>query len=127
MNYDQNDCPTVFFHNPTFFDICRHTKNKSWRRCRLYFRGRMHCWWIFNFETDYTILLRLKSNYFNYLPLTLTMTSGTRKSGLHKQKVSVCFFSEQKWTYFKFKKVKCPEFFERQCILFLAKKYIQGD
>jgi hypothetical protein len=19
MNYDQNDCPTVFFHNPSFF------------------------------------------------------------------------------------------------------------
>jgi hypothetical protein len=49
MNYDQNDCPTVFFHNPT----CRHTKNKSWRRCRLYFRGKMQCWWIFDFETDY--------------------------------------------------------------------------
>jgi hypothetical protein len=53
MNYDQNDCPTVFFHNPTFFDTCRHTKNKSWRRCRLYFRGRMQCWWIFDFEIDY--------------------------------------------------------------------------
>jgi hypothetical protein len=26
------------------------------RRCRLYFRGRMHCWWIFDFETDYRII-----------------------------------------------------------------------
>jgi hypothetical protein len=34
-----------------FSDTCRHTKNKIWRRCRLYFRGRMQCWWIFNFET----------------------------------------------------------------------------
>jgi hypothetical protein len=36
-----------------FSDTCRDTKNKIWRRCRLYFRGRMQCWWIFNFETDY--------------------------------------------------------------------------
>jgi hypothetical protein len=50
MNYEQNDCSTVFFHNPTFSDTCRHPKNKSWRRCRLYFQ----CWWIFDFETDYT-------------------------------------------------------------------------
>jgi hypothetical protein len=47
---------TVFSHNPTFSDTCKHTKNKSWRRCRLYFRGRMQCWWIFDFETDYTLL-----------------------------------------------------------------------
>jgi hypothetical protein len=53
MNYDQNDCPTIFFHNPT----CRHTKNKSWRRCRLYFRGRMHCRWSFDFETDYIYII----------------------------------------------------------------------
>jgi hypothetical protein len=47
------------FITPLFSDTCRHTKNKSRRRCRLYFRGRMHCWWIFDFETDYTnILLR---------------------------------------------------------------------
>jgi hypothetical protein len=45
-----------------------------------------------------TLLLRLKSNYFNYLPPTMTVTSGTRKSDLHKQNVSVCFFSEQKCT-----------------------------
>jgi hypothetical protein len=40
--------------------ICRHTKNKSWRRYRLYFRGRMQCWWIVDFETDYKYVL-LKS------------------------------------------------------------------
>jgi hypothetical protein len=42
---------TVLFHNPTF----KHTKNKSWRRRRLYFRGRMQCWWIFDFETNYML------------------------------------------------------------------------
>jgi hypothetical protein len=56
---------TVFFHNPTFSDICKHTKNKSWRRCRLYFRGRMQCWWIFDFETDYIIMLcDINCNFF---------------------------------------------------------------
>jgi hypothetical protein len=45
---------TIFFHNPIFCDTCKHTKNKSWRRYRLYFRGRMQCWWIFDFETGYT-------------------------------------------------------------------------
>jgi hypothetical protein len=53
MNYDQNDCLQFSFITSLFSDICRHTKNKSWRRCRLYFRGRMQCWWIFDFETDY--------------------------------------------------------------------------
>jgi hypothetical protein len=42
------------FITPLFADACKHTKNKSWRRCRFYFRGRMQCWWIFDFETDYT-------------------------------------------------------------------------
>jgi hypothetical protein len=46
---------TVFFHNPTFSDTCKHTKNKSWRRCRLSFRGRMQCWWLFDFETNFTV------------------------------------------------------------------------
>jgi hypothetical protein len=55
MNYDQNDCRQFSFITPLFSDMCRHTKNKSWRRCRLYFRGRMQCWWIFDFETDYTL------------------------------------------------------------------------
>jgi hypothetical protein len=59
MNYDQNDS-TVFFHNPTFSDTCKHTKNESWRRCRLYFRCRMQCWWIFHFETDYTVYFLIK-------------------------------------------------------------------
>jgi hypothetical protein len=47
---------TVFFHNLIFFLTFanKHTENKSWRRCRLCFRGRMQCWWIFGFETDYT-------------------------------------------------------------------------
>jgi hypothetical protein len=39
MNYDQNDCQQFFFITPLFSDTCRYTKNKSWRRCRLYFRG----------------------------------------------------------------------------------------
>jgi hypothetical protein len=51
---------TVFFHKPNFSDTCKHTKNKSWRRCRLYFRGRMQCWWIFDYETDYTYLEMLE-------------------------------------------------------------------
>jgi hypothetical protein len=53
MNYVRNDCQQFSLITPFFSDTCRHTKNKSWRRCRLYFRGRMQCWWIFDFETDY--------------------------------------------------------------------------
>jgi hypothetical protein len=53
MNYDLNDCQYFSFITPLFSDVCKHTKNKSWRRCRLYFQGRMQCWWIFDFETDY--------------------------------------------------------------------------
>jgi hypothetical protein len=56
-DYAQNDCQQCFFITPFFSDTCRHTKNKSWRRCRLYFRGRMQCWWIFDFETDYNLSL----------------------------------------------------------------------
>jgi hypothetical protein len=44
---------TVFFITTLFSHICRYTKNKSWRRCRFYFRGRTQCWWIFDFETEY--------------------------------------------------------------------------
>jgi hypothetical protein len=40
MNYDQNDCQQFYFITPRFSDTPKHTKNKSWRRCRLYFRGR---------------------------------------------------------------------------------------
>jgi hypothetical protein len=47
------------FITPLFSDTCRHTKNKSPRRYRLYFRCRMHCWWIFDFETDYSCFLNL--------------------------------------------------------------------
>jgi hypothetical protein len=46
-------CQQFFFITQFFSDTCRHTKNKSWRRCRLYFRGRMQCQWIFDFEQDY--------------------------------------------------------------------------
>jgi hypothetical protein len=53
MNYDQNGCQQFYFITPRFSDTFKHTKNKSWRRCRLYFRGRMQCWWIFHFETNY--------------------------------------------------------------------------
>jgi hypothetical protein len=53
MNYDQNGCQQFYFITPRFSDTFKHTKNKSWRRCRLYFRGRMQCWWIFDFETNY--------------------------------------------------------------------------
>jgi hypothetical protein len=62
---------TVFFHNPTFFLILANKLKKkklkqNWRRCRLYFRGRMQCWWIFDFETDYSVfwcaILTLKSS-----------------------------------------------------------------
>jgi hypothetical protein len=28
MNYDQNDCPTVFFHNPTFLTLADTLKTK---------------------------------------------------------------------------------------------------
>jgi hypothetical protein len=40
MNYDQNHCQQFFFITPLFSGTCRYTKNKSWQRCRLYFRGR---------------------------------------------------------------------------------------
>jgi hypothetical protein len=40
MNYDLNNCQQFSFKTPLFSDTCRHTKNKSWRRCRLYFRDR---------------------------------------------------------------------------------------
>jgi hypothetical protein len=48
------------FITPLFFDTCRHTKNKSWRRCRLCFPGKMQCWWIFDFETDYKCILHFR-------------------------------------------------------------------
>jgi hypothetical protein len=47
------DCQQFYFITPHLSDTSKHTKNKSWRRCRLYFRGRMQCWWIFDFETNY--------------------------------------------------------------------------
>jgi hypothetical protein len=58
MNYYMTKTTVQQFSliTPLFSDTCRHTKNKSRRRCRLYFRGRMHCWWIFDFETDYILL-----------------------------------------------------------------------
>jgi hypothetical protein len=56
MNYDQNGYQQFYFITPRFSDTFKHTKNKSWRRCRLYFRGRMQCWWIFDFETNYSYL-----------------------------------------------------------------------
>jgi hypothetical protein len=43
---------SFFFITPLFSDTCKYNENKSWRRCRLYFRCRMQCWWIFDFETD---------------------------------------------------------------------------
>jgi hypothetical protein len=58
MNYDQNDCQQFYFITLRFSDTSKHTKNKSWRRCRLYFRGRMQCWWIIDFETNYTYMYR---------------------------------------------------------------------
>jgi hypothetical protein len=57
MNYDQNDCQQFYFLTPHFSDTFKHTKNKSWRRCQLYFRGRMQCWWIFDFGTNYRSVL----------------------------------------------------------------------
>jgi hypothetical protein len=44
------------FITPLFSDTCKHIKNKSWRRCRLYFRCRIQCWRIFDFETDYWVI-----------------------------------------------------------------------
>jgi hypothetical protein len=65
MNYDQNDCQQIYFITPHFFDTSKHTKNKSWRHCRLYFRGtsRMQCWWIFDFETNYTNFYQKSSTF----------------------------------------------------------------
>jgi hypothetical protein len=70
MNYDLNNCQQFSFITPLFSDTCKQTKKKklkqNWRRCRLYFRGRMQCWWIFDFETDYSVfwcaILTLKSS-----------------------------------------------------------------
>jgi hypothetical protein len=53
MNYDQNDYQQFYFITLRFSGTSKHTKNKSWRRWWLYFRGRMQCWWIFDFETNY--------------------------------------------------------------------------
>jgi hypothetical protein len=79
MNYDQNEGPTVFFHNHTFSDTCRHTKNKSRRSCRLYFRGRMHCWWIFDFETNYRCII---VSYLDLVPnYILNYPTPTRRHG----------------------------------------------
>jgi hypothetical protein len=46
MNYDLNDCQQFSFITPLFSDTGKHTKNKSCRRCRLYFRGKMQCFLI---------------------------------------------------------------------------------
>jgi hypothetical protein len=62
MNYDQNDGQQFSFITPLFSVACRHTKNKSWQRCRLFFRGRMQCWWVFDFETDYTFRISENEN-----------------------------------------------------------------
>jgi hypothetical protein len=67
MNYDLNDCQQFSFITPLFFSAkvgdvvgcifdLQHTKSKSWRRCRLYFRDKMQRWWIFDSETDYTLV-----------------------------------------------------------------------
>jgi hypothetical protein len=66
MNYARNDSQQFSFITPFFSDTCRHTKNKSWRRCRFYFRGRMQCWWIFDFETDYRSYRVSNNNYFSW-------------------------------------------------------------
>jgi hypothetical protein len=56
MNYyDLNDCQQFSFITQLFSDTCKHTKSKSWWRCRLYFRDKMQCWWIFDSETDYRL------------------------------------------------------------------------
>jgi hypothetical protein len=55
MNYDLNDCQQFSFITPLFSDTCKRTKSKNWRRCRLYFRDKMQCWWIFYSETDYSL------------------------------------------------------------------------
>jgi hypothetical protein len=63
MNYDLNDYQQFSFITPLFSYTCKHTKSKSWRRCRLYFRDKMQCWWISDSETDwYTCVLRQKIN-----------------------------------------------------------------
>jgi hypothetical protein len=69
MNYDQNVCQQFSFITPLFSDICRRTKNKSWRRCRLYFRGRLQCSWIFDFETDYRNIRELRRHLQKLLEL----------------------------------------------------------
>jgi hypothetical protein len=38
----------------------------------MYFRGRMHCWWIFDFETDYMYIFS-KSIFFYTEPLQLVI------------------------------------------------------
>jgi hypothetical protein len=50
MNYDLNNCQQFSFVTLLISDTCKHTKNKSWRRSRLYFRGRMQYWRIFDFK-----------------------------------------------------------------------------
>jgi hypothetical protein len=68
MNYDQNGCQQFYFLTPRFSDTFKHTKNKSWRRCRLYFRGRMQCWWIFDFETNYSPFFNQRTTTPQFTP-----------------------------------------------------------
>jgi hypothetical protein len=49
MNYDRNDCQQFSFITPLTDTL----KTKVGDVVRLYFRGRLQCWWIFDFETDY--------------------------------------------------------------------------
>jgi hypothetical protein len=60
MNYDQNDCPTVFFHNPSFFLTLAETlKTKVGDVVGCIFEVECtYCWWIFDFETDFSNLFK---------------------------------------------------------------------
>jgi hypothetical protein len=49
-------------------------------------------------EGALSTLLLTEIELFQFLPLTMTVTSGNGKSDLHNQNVSVCFFSKQKCT-----------------------------
>jgi hypothetical protein len=47
----------TLLHTKSHFFLTFADTPKTKVGCRLYFRGRMHCWWIFDFETDYILFI----------------------------------------------------------------------
>jgi hypothetical protein len=54
MNYDQNDCQQFSFITALFPTLANTLKTKVGIVVGCIFEIRMQCWWIFDFETNYT-------------------------------------------------------------------------